>query len=54
MSAERDFARATVVARRWNVVVTVAHTVDGRGKEAQAARTATEAARSALAAVNFR
>ncbi|GAB3983189.1 hypothetical protein GCM10029978_089110 [Actinoallomurus acanthiterrae] len=53
-SDKGDFATAAVVARRWNVVVRVAHTLDGRGKEEEAARTATEAVRSALAAVRFR
>ncbi|GAA4625801.1 hypothetical protein GCM10023196_031390 [Actinoallomurus vinaceus] len=52
-SAERDFATVAVIARRWNVVVNVGYTLDGPHQQAQAARTASDAVRAALAAVRF-
>ncbi|WP_433184066.1 hypothetical protein [Actinoallomurus sp. CA-150999] len=53
-SDEGNFVTVTVVARRWNVVVNIAYTLDGPHKQEQAARMAYEAARVALAAVQFR
>ncbi|MEV0404203.1 hypothetical protein [Actinoallomurus sp. NPDC050550] len=52
-SDEGDFATVTVIARRWNVVVNVGYTLDGPHQQEQAARTASDAVRVALAAVRF-